>query len=123
MKLSRIYPSEAQEQKTFIDYINFIPSLKGCAIKIHNEGKRSPFVGKMLKSQGLLPGASDIFIAKPSGHYHGMFLEMKRNSACKPRITQNQIDFIENMASKGYFSVIAYGCDDAIRLLKLYLQS
>ena len=50
---------------------------------------------------GLMAGASDLFLAMPSGGYHGFFVELKAPSK-KP--TMLQLEFMDKVRQHGYWS-------------------
>lgn len=117
--LKRINP-ESLEQIAVIDWIKAQhPWLIGHTMAIPNDGRRSKIGGYILRLLGLLPGASDLFIAWPTKAYHGFFLEMKSK---KGRPTKLQLDFLFRMKNVGYEGKVAYGADEAIDMIKNYLS-
>jgi hypothetical protein len=85
-------------------------------------GNATQRAGQMnkLKGEGLLPGVSDLFIAEPRGHFHGMFLEMKAPGG-KP--SENQMWFMNETEKRGYFTCCALnGFDDAKSFAEYYLS-
>lgn len=95
------------------------PNIVDCVMHIPNERKQNKIWGLVLAHMGVLPGASDLFIAVPRQMFHGMFLEMKTK---KGRLTENQKTFLQTMRSQGYQATAAYGSDDAIYQINNYLK-
>lgn len=88
------------------------------AFHIPNERKTTPQGGLLLKRMGVLPGASDIFLARPSRKFHGLFIEVKAKHG-KP--TPSQISFLLNMKAEGYDGMVCYGAQSAIAKISSYL--
>ena len=68
---------------------------------------------------GLLPGASDLFIAHARGGYHGMFIEIK---TLKGSLTPNQVNFLENMNAQKYFATCEKGFEAIVARINWYLS-
>ena len=86
---------------------------------IPNGGTRDAIEGKHLKQQGVKPGVPDLFLAAPSGQYHGLFIEMKSDSG---RTSEAQKWWIEQLNSSGYFAEVCHGWQSAVRVLEWYLS-
>lgn len=83
-----------------------------------NERKCSVQYGMLLKRMGVLPGVTDITIARARNGYHGAFIEVKVGTN-KP--TQTQIDFMTTMRDEGYFTKTVYSAEAAISTMLEYL--
>ena len=116
--------SETLEQVKLFDWIRLQPKIRGCAFSIPNEGKRTPVMCSILKRMGMMPGASDVFIAYPNGVYNGFFIELKAKDKAgryrKP--TDLQVAFIFEMKKMGYQAMVCNGADHAITAIGEYLQ-
>lgn len=120
--------TESQEQRALVSWLTYHPILKNFFCKNNNEGKRSDISGHNLKSLGLRPGVSDMFIYYPSGAYHGLWLEIKRNKkySKSERSTLTWIaqeKFIETVKSVGYAGFFCYGWEEAKSIIENYLAS
>ena len=119
-------PKEWQEQCIVIEWVNLQPLLRGYVIKIGNEGRRTPQQGAFAKRLGLLPGASDLFVARPAGGFHGLFIEMKQHRDYSPSEKRSpswlaQAEFMRRMQSAGFAATFAFGADQAIQFIKSYI--
>lgn len=119
-KISR----EQAEQIALFDWIRLDQRLSDAAMSFPNEGKRTPWYGRLLKRMGLRKGASDIFIAIPIPGHHGLFIEMKAKDKNGKwgRPTKEQLEFGQKMMRNGYHFEVAKGADDAINIIKKYLS-
>ena len=93
---SREYPTEFQEQSALVKWSR-TKNLPLMAIP--NGGARSLWEGQRKRAEGLLIGASDLFLAMPSKGLSGFWIEMK---ARKRKPTYEQIAFMEQMRKNGY---------------------
>ena len=131
------YPTEAQEQKTIIEY--FSHSWIGqYLIHIPNGGSRSSAAeGANLKAMGVKAGVSDLFLAHPKGwldmgdecwvKYCGLWIELKRQikayssqAMAFKAATKPQLAWLEAMEKHGYRAEVAYGADHAIKVIEAY---
>ena len=127
--MSKIYKagSELTCQKNLVTWFRLqYPKYKNHLIRIGNEGKKSVITGKVDKQTGLIPGASDLFLAMPSNGYGGLWLELKREGA---KITPSnkahhdrQIAFLEMMQSVGYQGYMVWGFEEAKEAIQSYLK-
>lgn len=116
---------ESEIQATLIhwsEYIN-LPGMT-CRVReylfaIPNGGSRNLIEAKNLKSQGVTAGVSDLFLAFPSNGFHGLFLELKTPEGI---VSGPQQRFIEKMRATGYCAEVAFGIDEAIQKVLIYLQ-
>lgn len=98
------------------------PKLAKHLIGLPNAGKRSSQVAAMLKAEGMIPGASDLFLAIPKWGYHGMWIEMKRKDGVPSDVSENQSSFQADMRSVGYIAEVCFGAEQAIAMIKHYLE-
>jgi hypothetical protein len=87
---------------------------------IPNGGARSPITGAILKAEGVLAGMPDLFIAIAHGCYHGLFIEMKKDSKSKPK--KNQSEVHENLKSELYRVSICCSFDEFKNIVTNYLE-
>lgn len=124
--IRQLLASENQEQRALVKWIRTQRSLDGFLIKLNNEGKRTEAQGWHLKLMGMEPGASDLFIALPTAHFCGLWLEVKQNrkytpsEMAKPSFAA-QIKFIERMISVGFAGHFCYGWEQGKRIIEDYL--
>ena len=75
---------------------------------------------RVMKAEGLLPGAADLFLAIPSGDLSGLFIEMKTASG---KQQDSQKDFESAVVPVGYGYVICRSFDQFQTIVRLYLES
>lgn len=136
-KKRSITASEAQEQSAFIDWTeafqikvqgdqrplrrHTVASLNGAWLA--GDKKQRAKQVAALKSQGLLTGVCDIFIALPSHVSHGLWIEFKRQkkNGGKPP-TEDQRRVAKDLRMAGYTTAVAYGAEDGRRATLAYLS-
>lgn len=112
--------NESNEQIAAMDWLRAQhPKIALHTLHIGNERKATYYAGYIMKRMGVLKGASDLFMAWPSGGFHGLFIEVKSTRG-KP--SPSQIEFIERMRSVGYKAEVCYGADQVISTIKSYLN-
>jgi len=85
---------------------------------IPNGGQRNIVTANKLKAEGVKSGVPDIFLAYPSIHAHGLFIELK---SAKGKVSQNQREWIAALSSSGYMCVVCYSFDEAKEIICEYL--
>lgn len=115
------YPSEQDECRYFMQWINLHKDLEMHTIHIPNEGRRSLQFGSQLRSIGMKKGVSDYFIAIPVEPFCGLWLEIKSTNP-QSRVTKEQMSWLEKMHLKGYACALCFGKDSAIDVVKAYLK-
>lgn len=125
---------EDEHQKTVIDWaklkrvvVDTIPNarLERFLIHIPNGGKRGKREAERLKAQGVKAGVSDLLLALPRGYYSGLWVEMKRpivKGESKPKPTDAQLDWLDDMRAVGYAAHVCYGAREAIDVIENYLS-
>lgn len=113
--MTTVCPSEYDEQKIVCRYLDFLGL---DYVHIPNEGVRSERTGARLKKIGLQRGFPDLFIIKPCGNYHGLFIEMK---SLKGSATKEQREWIVKLNSLGYCAKICKGFDAARKVIDDYV--
>lgn len=116
-------PTESNEQQTLFAWAKAMsgkyPEL-AMLYHIPNEGKRSVRTGARLKAEGLRAGVPDICLPVPRNGHHGLYIELKRRR--NSRVTQEQMQWIGDLAAQGYVAAVCRGCDEAISLIQSYLD-
>jgi hypothetical protein len=82
-----------------------------------NEGKRSPSTAARMKAEGMKSGMPDLFIARPSKGYSGLFIEMKYG---KGRVTEMQTDCMRKLDNEGYMTFVCYSFDEFKSIVETY---
>jgi hypothetical protein len=114
--------AEYSECKKFWQYAKYHPILKQYLIKICNEGKRSPIAGKKLLDIGMRSGLPDYFLPIPNKNWYGLWLEMKRVDGRNKKKDEKQEEWIAKLIKVCYYATYTYGFDDAVRIVKDYLD-
>jgi len=84
-----------------------------------NGGKRNYWEAVKFKRMGVSAGYPDIEVPLPSGPYHGLYIELKRESGGK--VSSQQQDWLDYLNAKGYYAKVAYGFEEAKRIVLEYL--
>lgn len=94
------------------------PHLRKRLFAIPNGGKRSVITAAIMKKEGVLAGALDIFLAVPRYPYAGLFIEMKTD---KGKLTDNQVAFIKEVEAD-YKCVVCRSVEQFLQEVKDYLH-
>jgi hypothetical protein len=114
-KAAWIVPTEAQEMCVLAQWLDMAGVLY---CHVPNEGKRSFAVAARLKAEGMRRGIPDILaFTPPPNHpeYRGVAIELKRIKGGK--ISDEQRQWIADLAKAGWCTRIALGAGDAIGFL------
>lgn len=68
---------------------------------------------------GVKSGVSDLILPYPKGQYIGLFVEMKYGYN---KLQDSQIEFLKDMSNNGHYVATCYTADDAIEIIKEYLN-
>ena len=113
-------PSEHAEQVTLIDWMEVHhPDVRIFAIP--NGGKRGKLEAMRLQAEGVSPGVPDLMIPTPRGHYHGLFVEMKRTKGGS--VSKEQKDWIAYLQAQGYRAIVCRGFEESKREIECYLST
>lgn len=100
-------PTEHEEQREYVRWFRkSYPDVRIMAIP--NGGARSQATAGRLKAEGVSPGVPDLFIPA-----WGLWVEMKRTKG--GRVSPEQKDWHQYLASCGYRVIIGHGQTDAIK--------
>ena len=113
---------EDSELIAFFDWLRWQEKLNPVLKVVHhvpNEGKTTLAGGARKKRKGCRAGIPDISCPIPSGEYHGLYIEMKRDKNQKPSAAQKEILAI--LHSLGHCVRMAYSGEQAIKIFKDYL--
>lgn len=86
---------------------------------IPNGGYRNIATAKRLKAEGVKAGVPDICLPVARGNYHGLYLELKTD---KGRLSKDQENWLFDLNKQGYLAEVAYGFDEAVKVIKGYLE-
>jgi hypothetical protein len=75
-----------------------------------------------LHHNGLFSGLSDIVVPLPAGGFGALYLELKRDRAVQSQVSRKQVLFGQAISAVGNLYVIAWGVQDAIRVLDAYIR-
>jgi hypothetical protein len=111
--------SEDDLQIAFTAYAHQHPQIAKHYMHIANERKCSVWQGKHLKRKGVRPGVSDVFIAKTTKNYSGLWIEFKYG---KNKLSDNQAHFLVDMCKAGYAIAVCYTLQEAKKVVDDYLN-
>lgn len=87
---------------------------------ISPSGMKLPIsVAAKLKRMGYLAGTPDLLIFEARGKYHGLFVELK---TLKGKLTIPQQEFLACLNRRGYLAVVAYGYNNAVKVIDDYFS-
>jgi hypothetical protein len=115
---ARYMKGEDAEQIAVMDWIRLM-NLDNIVMHIANQRATSPMQGAKLKRMGVKSGVSDLFIVRSSGHWKGLWLELKSKTG---KVSPKQLQFLADMKAEGYDTAICFGADNAIDYIKKYLS-
>ena len=118
----KLIATETEEHLSFMEWASTQKEIRDVIIHIANERKCSWKQGQLLKRMGVRKGVSDFFIPIPAGQYHGLWIELKRANAAYSTVTNAQIDWVNKMTDQGYWAQVAFGWEQARKLVILYLD-
>lgn len=120
----KLIPTEYQECKAFWQYAcraGFSDDL------IKNANERIQVDGgwfiKALYAIGFRKGLLDYQLIRSNEKYHTLWIEMKRIDQRNIKKRPEQDEWIERLLRRGHYAAYAYGCDDAIRIYKEYINN
>lgn len=73
-----------------------------------------------MKAEGMKKGIPDLFLPVARRDYHGLYIELKRSDGGKVR--DEQSDFLDFVASQGYYGQVCCGYLEAKETLEWYLN-
>jgi hypothetical protein len=121
-KTSKQRVTEADEQKALMQWAKWqegrYPELK-LLYHCPNGGTRNKMEAANLKRQGVKAGVPDLFLPVARNGKYGMFIEMKVG---RNKCTDNQKKWIRNLLEQGYEVKVCYSCEEAIQVIKKYLN-
>lgn len=93
---------------------------------IPNGGLRNVIVARKMKAEGVKAGVPDMCLPAARGGWHGLYIELKRESAKPIRggkggVSDDQFRWIQRLIKNGYFAKICYGSREAIEAIQEYL--
>ncbi len=122
MNLRYVMKSEDTEQIAVIQWaqynVNHHPELKWL-YHCPNGGSRNQREAVKLKQMGVKAGVSDLCLPYPKGIYCGLYIEMKFGNN---RQQDTQKEFLADMAEAGHFVATCFSAEEAINIIKEYLQ-
>jgi hypothetical protein len=101
-----------------MDWIRF-NKLDDVTFHCANERSTTPQAGALLKRKGVLAGVSDVIMMKPSQRWHGLAIELKVKGG---KTSPAQYKFLAALNREGYCAKVCYSADEAILLIKNYLN-
>jgi len=118
---------EWKEQADIYQWTQTQEVLRGFTMKFDNERRRTVVQAAVAKRMGLLAGTSDLFVARPSGRFCGLWLEVKQAREYTPserrsETWKRQEEFQERMRSVGFACRFAFGAEDGIKIIRAYIN-
>lgn len=130
MQHKRLSPSEHGEQRQLVRWASVFskkyPALD-LLFAIPNGGNRNAITGSLLKAEGVKPGVPDLCLPVSNKEHHGLFIELKRESARPKRagkggVSNAQRWWLDSLAEQGFRTEVCYGAKDAIEIIEDYLK-
>lgn len=112
-------PTEDYEMKALVKWLTY---QKIIHYHIPNGGYRNAKEAAKLKRCGVKSGIPDLCIPIAKKPYHGLYIELKRRDRSKSVISKNQKKWIIDLRIQGYCVEVAYGWEEAVKLIETYLE-
>src|SRR6267154_1620491 len=122
-KTQKLIASEYQECKAFWQYA-IEAGFHDDLVKNANERKENDswFINALF-AIGFRKGLPDYHYICANQTYHGLWIEMKRMDERGKKTKSEQDEWIARLLKKGHYASYAYGCEDAIRIYKDYVNN
>ena len=116
-------PSEHVEQVRLFQWAHYAsaahPELR-LLFAIPNGGARHKAVAAKLKAEGVRSGVPDVALPVPRGRWHGLFIELKRQSGTRPSVEQRH--WLTALEAAGYRATWCRGWEAARDEIETYLR-
>lgn len=117
-----IAPKEEDEQIMLFRWAAWqsgsIPELR-LLYHVPNGGSRHPAEAARLKAAGVKSGVPDLCLPVPRGHWHGLYIELKRVKG--GRISPEQTEWLDALIKQGYSASVCRGWEEAKDEILRYL--
>lgn len=129
-------PTEAQDQQAIVAWLQLAyPGVLVHADVLSALPLRTMAAKSKVKKMGGNAGWPDLFIAKPTALYHGLFVELKRKGehpivmsrktkapAWRDEHVECQAQVLARLRDQNYHADFAVGFDDAVGMIEKYLR-
>lgn len=122
---NKSFASEEAEQMALIRWCQYHPELRNYMFHVPNGGFRNVIEGVKFSRLGVKQGVPDLWYPVPKKSYHGLVIELKRMDRKNTKnggLTPTQKWWIENLNEMGYLAVVAYGFEEAVSVIKNYIE-
>lgn len=105
-----------------LDLLYAIPNWRGIGKPFITKSglKLPPLEMVRWKQEGVKKGVPDLCLPVARGHYHALYIEMKRNDGV---LTEDQKKWHEKLVAYENLVLVCYSADEAIEKIKDYLNS
>ena len=120
--MARLFGSEDIEQEAVMEWARLSKRSHPELFLLHhapNGGTRNRGEAAKLQKMGVLSGVPDLHLPVPKGKYCSLYIEMKYEDG---RLSRTQKDFLEWAASYGNYCCVCYTAEEAIQVLRYYLD-
>lgn len=118
--LRRFFMTDIEHHIGLMSWAKTQPILSEYLIHIPNGGYRHLKEAIKLKKMGVNAGVSDLFLAYPNSHYHGLWIELKSEQG---RLSSEQKAWLILMEQVGYATTISYSIEDTFDVLQSYFEN
>lgn len=116
-----LIPTEDEEQEALFEWAASEPRpILRMMFAIPNGGYRNKATAVRMKRTGTKAGVPDIFLPVSDGHWHGLFIEMKRTKGGS--VSRAQHDMIDALRAQGYRCEVCRGFEEARRVILDYIE-
>ena len=116
-------PSEFEQQKHIFKFAELMerqyPELRLLNGSLNGVRLSKAQAGKA-KATGMKAGYPDIFLPVSRCGYHGLFIELKKDT--KSKVRPEQQEWLSNLRGQGYFAGVCYGADKAKEIIIKYVR-
>lgn len=118
------YPRvESLHQEDTATWINgWYPEFKAFHVVNESGGKSDKKYGALLKRLGRRSGVTDWIIPYRFGQWPIAFVELKRDSRKKSRLSEDQRENLQHYADQGYFVAVCWGYDSFIACINYLVK-
>lgn len=124
MNTGNLVPSESTEQIWLFQWAAQMARIRWPELDLlfhcPNGGKRSAIAAARFKAEGVKAGVPDIVLPVPRCGYHGLFIELKRQSGGKVSVYQKA--YLDALRAQGYCAEVCKGFHAAADLIERYMK-